>query len=204
MDVRKSKYNPPVVSDAMAIRSQIADFKIIVSTDGLALAGRPSTTGQLACFAESGADCYTTGTQFVVVHELSCSPSGNWALQEYTGGTDIFVDFRINTSRYFQGDGVRGMASPYPKSSFCQGNLDLDSGIYVPPGQGYELLFFAQNVKFRDDNPENYLMACVRWTLYDGVDAVIANKLLEMGISISSENIDWYKKTMIGTERASR
>ena len=37
----------------------------------------------------------------------------------------------------------------------------------------------------------------MKYTLYDGPDALIANKLLEMGISINPGNVDWYKRTLI-------
>ena len=39
--------------------------------------------------------------------------------------------------------------------------------------------------------------AFVKYTLYDGPDALIANKLLEMGISVNPGNVDWYKRTLI-------
>jgi hypothetical protein len=41
------------------------------------------------------------------------------------------------------------------------------------------------------------LRAFVKYTLYDGPDALIANKLLEMGISINPGNVDWYKRSLL-------
>jgi hypothetical protein len=41
------------------------------------------------------------------------------------------------------------------------------------------------------------LMCFVKYTLYDGPDALIANKLLEMGISINPGNVDWYKRSLL-------
>tara|TARA_Y100000034_G_scaffold47395_1_gene58374 strand:- start:53 stop:958 length:906 start_codon:yes stop_codon:yes gene_type:complete len=39
--------------------------------------------------------------------------------------------------------------------------------------------------------------AFVKYTLYDGPDALIANKLLEMGVTVNPNNVDWYKRTLI-------
>ena len=41
------------------------------------------------------------------------------------------------------------------------------------------------------------LQCFVKYTLYDGPDALIANKLLEMGISINPGNVDWYKRSLL-------
>ena len=44
------------------------------------------------------------------------------------------------------------------------------------------------------------LQCFVKYTLYDGPDALIANKLLEMGISVNPGNVDWYKRTLIQSQ----
>ena len=42
------------------------------------------------------------------------------------------------------------------------------------------------------------VVACfVKYTLYDGPDALIANKLLELGVTINPNNVDWYKRSLI-------
>ncbi len=41
-------------------------------------------------------------------------------------------------------------------------------------------------------------IACfVKYTLYDGPDALIANKLLEMGVTVNPNNVDWYKRSLL-------
>ena len=42
----------------------------------------------------------------------------------------------------------------------------------------------------------------VKYTLYDGPDALIFNKLLELGISVSPANVDWYKRSLISAQSA--
>jgi spermidine/putrescine-binding protein len=44
----------------------------------------------------------------------------------------------------------------------------------------------------------------VKYTLYDGPDALIANKLLELGVTINPNNVDWYKRTLIEQQQRSR
>tara|TARA_R110000851_G_scaffold161993_4_gene305722 strand:+ start:376 stop:1299 length:924 start_codon:yes stop_codon:yes gene_type:complete len=39
--------------------------------------------------------------------------------------------------------------------------------------------------------------AFIKYTLYDGPDALIANKLLEMGVTVNPNNVDWYKRSLI-------
>ena len=43
----------------------------------------------------------------------------------------------------------------------------------------------------------NQLQCFVKYTLYDGPDALIANKLLEMGITVNPSNVDWYKRSLL-------
>jgi hypothetical protein len=44
------------------------------------------------------------------------------------------------------------------------------------------------------------MQAFCKYTLYDGPDALIANKLLEMGISINPGNVDWYKRSLLASQ----
>ena len=38
---------------------------------------------------------------------------------------------------------------------------------------------------------------------YDGPDALIANKLLELGVTINPNNVDWYKRSLIEQQQRS-
>ena len=147
----------------------------------------------------------TTATQFIVIEDIACSA--------YLGGA---LQVRINTTDYFQNPdvtdqaGVPGLASPYPRgSSDTAGadvltdyvqllkSFDLYPDVYVLPGQVFDVLVtFFNSAAFA-------VMKCfTKYTLYDGPDALIANKLLEMGISINPGNVDWYKRTLIQSQSA--
>ena len=143
----------------------------------------------------------TTATQFVVIEDISCSPwlNGN-------------VQIRINTTDYFQNPdvtnmyGIPGMASPYPRgaASTLAGTVDqllksfdLYPDVYVLPGQTWQILYTTRDGATAGAGTAQVVSAFVKYTLYDGPDALIANKLLELGVTINPNNIDWYKRSLI-------
>lgn len=152
----------------------------------------------------------TTATQFIVIEDVASSPILGAAVQ-----------IRINTTDYFQNPdvtdmvGIPGLASPYPRGANSTLNValatagavgsenilksfDLYPDVYVLPGQVWDALVTFYNNSFAGtDAAANELMAFVKYTLYDGPDALIANKLLEMGISINPGNVDWYKRSLL-------
>ena len=160
----------------------------------------------------------TTATQFVVIEDLAASA--------YIGGA---VQVVINTTSYFQNpdvtqqSGVPGTASPYPRgSSDTSQTANADNGVqllnafeltpdvYVLPGQVWDMRY-SQSLS--NDSAVNGALgitgstlavaAFVKYTLYDGPDALIANKLLELGVTVNPNNVDWYKRTLIEQQSAS-
>ncbi len=171
----------------------------------------------------------TTATQFVVIEDVAVSPtaflfSGPAVNTIYRGlangaengvyGNRAYIQVRINTTDYFLdpdnvgNDGIPGSASPYPRSTDFQPCFNLYPDVYVLPGQVFDALVTTyQNAAFVDAGAAtpllgNQLSAFMKYTLYDGPDALIANKLLEMGISINPGNVDWYKRTLIQSQTA--
>ena len=150
----------------------------------------------------------TTATQFIVIEDISCSP--------WLAGA---VQVRINTTDYFQNpdvtqmNGVPGLASPYPRGSpsgltaaaanaaYTPDNLlksfDLYPDVYVLPGQVFQILYTSPQANNGAIGTRTTVMCFVKYTLYDGPDALIANKLLELGVTINPNNIDWYKRSLI-------
>jgi len=172
----------------------------------------------------------TTATQFCVIEDIAVTPSAftqNAAVLQvanltYRGlptanaigtstgiaGPRAYVQIRINTTDYFLdpdnvgNDGVAGSASPYPRSVNFQPCFNLYPDVYVLPGQTWDVRVTA----YQSDNyaagdlAAGNLQCFVKYTLYDGPDALIANKLLEMGISVNPGNVDWYKRTLIQSQ----
>ena len=147
----------------------------------------------------------TTATQFVVIEDVALTPMSG----TLKGG---HAQIRINTTDYFQNpdvtdqSGIPGDASPYPRGiSDGTNNLlkcfDLYPDIYVLPGQVWDVLYTAGETITQSTTAE--CAACfIKYTLYDGPDALIANKLLELGITVNPNNVDWYKRTLIEQQSA--
>ena len=156
----------------------------------------------------------TTATQFIVIEDISTTP--------WLAGA---VQVRINTTDYFQNpdvtqmNGVPGLASPYPRgcpSSLTEGaanaaytpdnllkSFDLYPDVYVLPGQVFQILYTTpQGTAVAAANAAT-VMCFVKYTLYDGPDALIANKLLELGVTINPNNVDWYKRSLIEQQQRS-
>ena len=148
----------------------------------------------------------TTATQFIVIEDIACTP--------YLGGA---VQVRINTTDYFQNPdvtdqfGVPGLASPYPRGTASTSggtttgdnllkSFDLYPDVYVLPGQVFQMLFQLRTATSATDT--EVVAAFIKYTLYDGPDALIANKLLELGVTINPNNVDWYKRTLIEQQSA--
>lgn len=150
----------------------------------------------------------TKATEFVVVEDFACSPSGDWAIFQFTGGIDIFMNILINTTSYFTepdgspSAGVRGLLNPYPVSTVVEKRWDFEPKVYVLPGQNWDMVLSHGNITFSagPDPPVNtvyQILGMVVWTLFDGTDAVIANKLVELGINVTVDNVDWYKRELL-------
>ena len=150
----------------------------------------------------------TTATQFVVIEQVASTGSnpGGAAANSYSStaandGAQMYAQVRINTTDYFldpdnkPNDGIPGSASPYPRLLTMQPSFNLYPDVYVLPGQVWDVLVTQRGLSTAVTDMT--LQAFVKYTLYDGPDALIANKLLELGISVSPANVDWYKRSLI-------
>ena len=166
----------------------------------------------------------TTATQFCVIEDIAVTPSAftqrgssvayrglatgtTTSLSTGIAGPRAYVQIRINTTDYFLdpdnvgNDGVAGSASPYPRSVNFQPCFNLYPDVYVLPGQTWDVRVTAyQSNNVTATLAAGELQCFVKYTLYDGPDALIANKLLEMGISVNPGNVDWYKRTLIQSQ----
>jgi hypothetical protein len=101
-------------------------------------------------------------------------------------------------------DGIPGSASPYPRSVNFQPSFNLYPDVYVLPGQVWDVLVTWYNntglPTAATQCVSGSLRCFTKYTLYDGPDALIANKLLEMGISINPGNVDWYKRSLLSAQ----
>jgi len=152
----------------------------------------------------------TTATQFVVIEQVACTGSNpnTYTNNAAAGGVHMFAQVRINTTDYFldpdnkPNDGIPGTASPYPRTLTLQPSFSLYPDVYVLPGQVYDVLVVQRGQGIPTGDNAVPLQCFVKYTLYDGPDALIANKLLELGISVSPANVDWYKRSLIQQQSA--
>ena len=141
-------------------------------------------------------------TEFVVLEDFGCSASADWSQALFTGGVDIFINIRINTTAYFTEPdgspsfGVRGLLCPYPEGTNVTNRWNFEPKVYVLPGQIWEMVIYHGAMTYTQGSLAQ-IMGMVVWTLYDGVDCVIANKLLEMGVNVTVPNVDWYRRMLI-------
>jgi hypothetical protein len=137
-------------------------------------------------------------------------------------GPLMFMQLLINTTSYFNetdgtvGPGLPGTASPCPEMASCRATYDFESPVYILPGQQWDVQVTVYNDSraFIGDSTKTYnfsatndpslgtasaedLCCLVQYTLYDGPDALIASKLVEMGVAVRPENIDWYKRQLL-------
>ena len=142
-------------------------------------------------------------TEFVVIDDFGCSPSADWSQDLFSGGVDIFMNVRINTTMYFTepdgspSQGVRGLLNPYPESNLVYKRFVFEPKVYVLPGQSWDLVLSHGTLTFDAGDDPAAVFGMVVWTMFDGVDCVVANKLLEMGVDVSVANVDWYKRTLV-------
>ena len=84
-------------------------------------------------------------------------------------------------------------------------SFDLYPDVYVLPGQTFQILYTTSVGTTSTDATSTEVVSCfVKYTLYDGPDALIANKLLELGVTINPNNVDWYKRSLIEQQQRSR
>jgi len=119
------------------------------------------------------------------------------------------ANIRINTTDYFQNpdvtrqDGIPGLASPYPRGyQNILKSFDLYPDIYVLPGQVWDVRYTQGTQSLTAGDVCDVVACFVKYTLFDGPDALIANKLLELGITVNPNNVDWYKRSLIEQQSA--
>ncbi len=83
-------------------------------------------------------------------------------------------------------------------------SFSLTPEVYVLPGQTWSVLYQCTSalggggIVIGADVPSSDAVAAfVKYTLYDGPDSLIRNKLLEMGITVNPSNVDWYKRSLL-------
>lgn len=141
--------------------------------------------------------------ELMVINKIACSPFAGCHLQILLEGTKYFLN---PDSQLVGSYGIPGTASPYPigASSTCDGDdyvlpsFTLDPPVYILPGQQFSAIFTTlDGVLGVDEGGSTAVGAIIHYTLFDGIDAMVARKVMEMGLSVNAKNCDWYKRTIL-------
>jgi hypothetical protein len=157
-----------------------------------------------------------TATQFIVIEKPLCSINQQGRVKPI-----------VNTTAYnVNPDGTStdvsafpGLAYPFPDGAenndtqgIAAGNPGqytysmnkLNQPIYILPGQTFENKFIpltavSGTVLQGGDVilPGDTCISFTTYSVYDGPDALIASKLVEMGYPVSMSNVDWYKRQLL-------
>lgn len=160
--------------------------------------------------------------EFVVVEKIRCTP-GISPNQFTVSGTapnrallawfpNLFVNIVIDTTNYYQdpqnvwGSGVSGTAAPYPRTSLDEPYYDLWPPIYVLPDQTLDIRYTFYNDMFLSAGSGNWDIiptttvvgaVYVDYTLYDGTDAMMCRQLMKLGIPITVDAVENYRRLLL-------
>ena len=168
----------------------------------------------------------TTATQFVVIEDIAASPQSGGALNVRINTTDYFQNPDVTQQAgvpglaspyprgttsggetFTLGEGATGATNNGGSNVIAGDNVlpsfSLTPEVYVLPGQTWSVLYTCTATINGGVTLANgtinvgAVAAFVKYTLYDGPDSLIANKLLEMGITVNPSNVDWYKRSLL-------
>ena len=136
-------------------------------------------------------------------------------------GPRAYMQFYINSTAYFKDsdgvvrNGIPGTFAPYPLSLQYDVCIDRKQPpVYILPRQAWDLKITCFNQFSNNDvrtgvfpsgtddltiniaDRLNQLTCFFKYVLYDGIDMVIAMRLLEAGIRITPENVDEFKRNI--------
>ena len=195
-------------------------------TTGYIVDARPTTmtAGQSTdTFSDSVGPSLTmptaaTATQFIVIEKPLCSIIAQGRVKPIINTTayNVNPDGTSNDNSAFP-----GLSYPFPDGAevddttgIAAGNAGqyvysmakLNQPIYILPGQTFENKFIplsgvaGATVAGADPyqfTPGDSVTSFTTFSVYDGPDALIASKLVEMGYPISMSNVDWYKRQLL-------
>jgi len=167
---------------------------------------------------------------FVVIHQFGSTPgvivpnvAGDFAVTGIISGVNLtgwvpnsFVQVFLDTTGYYQdpqnvfSGGISGEATPYPATAAVRpSNYQLSPPVYILPDQTWDIRVTLMNdlTAFMTDEslttiPETTLLGqvFVQYWLFDGSDALMANSLLDFGIDVTVDNIEWFRRQLLKRE----
>jgi hypothetical protein len=157
--------------------------------------------------------------EFVVIEKIGSTPGispYNFVVDAANNLTqwtpNIFANIIIDTTNYYQdpqnvwSSGVSGFASPYPRQTQDSPYYDLWPPIYVLPDQTVDVRYTIFNdiqLSAESDSwvniPQSTLLAAVyvEYTNFSGTDALMARKLMNLGIPVNVSTVESYRQLLL-------
>ena len=157
-------------------------------------------------------------TEFAVVEKIACTPGVSPQGSVVSAGSlttwipNMSVQLVVETTGYYRdpqnvySNGLSGMASPYPSTIEVIPYYDIWPPVYIIEGQTWDVRYtFYNDLHAAFDNgffttiPTDVALGrvYVRYTLFSGSDSLIANKLLSLGLPISVESVQWFRRLLL-------
>lgn len=126
-----------------------------------------------------------------------------------------FIQIVIDGTGYYQDPqhtwehGISGDAAPYPivNGAYIP-QYDLTPPIYVLPEQTWDIRYTTMNDlrSYLQSNPTvdcdpsvTLYYAYVQYQEYTGSDALMCQQLMDLGIPVTVENVEWYRQQLLAT-----
>lgn len=206
----------------MAIRKQVYEWELL-GRDLFVPADYPNAGQEYSIFTSSyGTAINDTSMvsedEFVVIDRISCRPGVSPNEYEVDGTTlkkwnpNMFIQFVVDTTGYYRDPqnvysaGISGMASPYPQRAYRINYYNLWPPIYVLPDQTWDVRFtlyndlraaYANGLFDRIESDLILAQVFVDYTLFDGTDAILARKLLSLGVPVSTQTVQWLRQLIL-------
>jgi len=156
-----------------------------------------------------------TATQFIVIEKPSCSIFAQGRVKPIVNTTSYNVNPDGTSTDV---SAFPGLSYPFPEGAenndatgvaignpgdYVYSMNKLNQPIYILPGQTFENKFIplagVTGTTIKGDNltPGDSVVSFTTYSVYDGPDALIASKLVEMGYPVSMSNVDWYKRQLL-------
>ena len=148
---------------------------------------------------------------FIVIDDFGSTPGVFDGLTE-SGGVvtrwlpNGFVQIYIDTTAYYQNPediksrGLSGDAAPFPKNIESQEGYLLHPDIYIRPFQTWDFRYTVCNTPPSSSSWSGTLTVAqvfVQYWLFTGSDALICEKLLKLGIEVSADNVEWFRRRLL-------
>ena len=205
----------------MAIRGELYEWEL--TGNELTLADIPPAGQEFSIFTSGYGNslnqtALVSEDSFVVINRIACTPGVSPNNYEVVGGIltkwtpNMFVQIVIDTTGYYRDPqnlyhaGISGMASPYPMTVNRIKYYDLFPPIYVLPDQTWDVRFTIYNDLLKAyenglftnvDDKIVLAQVFVDYTLYNGTDAILARKLLSLGVPVTIDSVQWLRQLIL-------